>query len=752
MKKALFAVLCLLAVLPAAAQKSRKFTHETKEIPSVQPQIIAVETGASSLILSVRENGSVFQLHYGRKVDAAEFAAVPSYDGRYGNGAPAYPATGGRFLGEPALHVRYADGTHNTELYYTGHDVSTAAGVKTTTVHLKDYATSLLVDLVYEAYPAEDIILTHTEIVNGGKKPVSLLSYASGAMTFQADRYLLTHVNGSWAQEMQVESELLTHDLKVMENRRGVQNTQVGNPAFLLSLGVSELSENAGEVIAGALAWSGNYRLSFERDPENRLTVLGGISPFASEYPLSPGATFRTPDMIWTWSCSGAGQASRNLHRWARHFGVYGGGTVNPILLNSWEGAYFTFTTETLIHMIDDAASMGLEMFVLDDGWFGNKYPRSSDNAALGDWQVNVSKLPEGIDYIAQYAHSKGLKFGIWIEPEMVNPKSELAEAHPEWVVQSPGREIYTERTQWVLDLSNPAVQDFVFGVFDAVMQLSPAIDYIKWDCNRPVESFGSPYLGAEQDRFYIEYVQGFYKVMERIRAKYPDVLVQCCSSGGGRVDYGSLAYFNEVWTSDDTDAFERIFMQYGTSLFYPACVMAAHVSTVPNHQSRNVTPLKFRFDVACQGRLGLELQPRYLSAEELSYVNRCVDSYKQYRDIVFNGDLYRIGTPYGNDFYGMMYVSEDKSKAVVYTYCLRFRQLACDGVPFRLQGLDPERKYRVVEQNLGDTAHPDGAPVSASCWWGNGKAWSGAFLASGAFNPVLPALYSSAVFVLEAE
>ena len=741
MKRILLLVLAVLVTLTSFAQKSKKQVPATAIIPVVQPQIIAVETENVSLILAVRENGSVQLLHFGTKVYETEFAAVPSYNGRYGNGAPAYPATGGRFLGEPALHVRYADGTHNTELYYTGSEVSSAGGVTTTTVHLKDYVTSLLVDLVYEAYAKEDIILTHTEIVNDGKKPVTLLNYASGAMTITADRYLLTHVNGSWAQEMQVENELLTHHKKVLEDHRGVQNTQLGNPAFLLSLDTDELRENNGEVIAGALAWTGNWRLSFERDAENRLTVLGGISPFASEYPLKPGASFRTPDMIWTWSGRGAGQASRNLHRWARHYGVYGGGQVNPILLNSWEGAYFTFTTETLLHMIDDAASMGLEMFVLDDGWFGNKYPRNSDNAALGDWQVNVSKLPEGIDYIAQYAHSKGLKFGIWIEPEMVNPKSELAENHPDWVVQSPGREIYTERTQWVLDLSNPAVQEFVYGVFDGVMQLSPAIDYIKWDCNRPVESFGSPYLGTEQDRFYIEYVQGFYKVMERIRAKYPSVLIQCCSSGGGRVDYGSLKYFNEVWTSDDTDGFERVFMQYGTSLFYPACVMAAHVSTVPNHQSRNVTPLKFRFDVACQGRLGLELQPRYLSEQELAYVNRCVASYKHYRDIVFNGDLYRLGTPYGNDFYGMMYVSEDKTRAVVFTYCLRFRQLACDGVPFKLQGLDPERKYRVVEQN-----------VDRSCWWGDGQAWSGSFLASGAFNPVLPSLYSSAVFVLESE
>jgi alpha-galactosidase len=292
-----------------------------------------------------------------------------------------------------------------------------------------------------------------------------------------------------------------------------------------------------------------------------------------------------------------------------------------------------------------------------------------------------------------------------------------------------------------VLDLSNPKVQDFLFDVFDGIMQLSPAIDYIKWDSNRPIFSFGSTYLGADQDRFYIDYAQGLYKVMERIRAKYPQVLIQCCSSGGARIDYGALKYFNEVWVSDNTDGYERIFMQYATSLWYPACIMGSHVSTVPNHQTHNVTPLKFRFDVACQGRLGLELQPRYLSEEEMALVHRCIESYKGFREVVFTGDLYRLGSPYGQDTYGCMYVSEDRSKAVVYLYSLRFDTLGGEGKSFRLKGLDPERTYRVSEQN-----------VDKSCWWGNGQSFSGAFLESGAFDPVLPSLYSSAIFVLESE
>ena len=742
MKRITFLLALATLLLPAKARKVQKFTHETYPLPTVERQIIPVETDHTVLVLLVQENGEVYTLHYGARLSCpAQFLGTGTSTEDY-NGARGltYPATGGRYTGEPALQVKYADGTHNTELYYTGHTVSEEAGFVRTAIGLKDYVTGLVVTLVYDAYRKEDVIVSHTELLNGGLQGVELLNYASSSLYLDADEYLLTHFHGSWAYDMQTEHEVLGHDMKVIESRRGTQATQGNNPSFMVSLNTREFSETSGEVVAGALAWSGNFRLSFDKDEAHRLNVLAGISPFASAWPLKAGERFETPEMIYTYSASGAGQASRNLHRWARRYGVYGGGAVNPTLLNSWEGAYFNFTTETLLRMMDDAAGMGLEMFVLDDGWFGNEFPRNGDNAGLGDWEVNVSKLPEGIDYLAQYAHGKGLKFGIWIEPEMVNPASVLSHEHPEWVVQSPGREIYQGRNQWVLDLSNPAVQDFVFGIFDRTMQLAPNIDYIKWDCNRVVQSFGSPYLGTQQDRFYVAYCQGLYNVMGRIREKYPKVLIQCCSSGGGRVDYGALRYCNEVWTSDNTDALSRAFMQYGTSLIYPACVMGSHVSTVPNHQTSNVTPLKFRFDMACAGRLGMELQPKHLSAEERALALRCIGSYKEYRDLVFGGDLYRIVSPYDGSYYGVMYVSEDQARAVVFTYCLRFEPRSVGGKTFRLQGLDPARTYKVKELN-----------VDESCWWGSGSSFSGDFLMGGGFKPLLPRLYSSAVFVLEA-
>lgn len=732
MKKTLFlAITLFMAALPSEAKKNN----------SANAEAIVIETSGTQMVMTVDPDGNLRTRYFGKRIATPqEFLKMDIKPDSNGSGPMAYPTSGGSYINIPALHVRYADGNHNTELRYNGIRKNSKAGVTSTEISLVDKVTKLEVKLIYDAYQKEDIIAAHAEIRNGGKETIELLDYASSAMRFESDKYLLTHTWGGWASEMQVNREVLGHDTKVIESRRGVQSTQDNNPSFMLSLGTSQFNETAGDVVAGALAWSGNFRMSFEVDDAGKLTIVSGINPFASAYPLAPGKTFTTPDMLWTFSSCGAGQASRNFHRWARNYGVYRGGKIHPTLLNSWEGAYFNFTTETLLRMIDDAAGMGLEMFVLDDGWFAEDYPRNGDAAGLGDWEVNRKKLPEGVDYVASYAHDKGLKFGIWIEPEMVNPASNLAHSHPEWVVKSPGREIYQSRNQWVLDLSNPEVQDFVFGIFDSVMRLSDKIDYVKWDCNRTILSFGSEYLGKEQDRFFVEYCQGLYDVMRRIREKYPDVLVQCCSSGGGRVDYGALKYFDEIWTSDNTDGLCRAFIQYGTNLIYPAFISGAHVSAVPNHQSGNVTPLKFRFDMASAGRLGMELQPKNLTVEERALAKRCIASYYMYRDIVFSGDLYRLASPYDGDYYALMYVTEDKSRAVVCTYCLRYQHRTASRHSFRLDGLDPERSYKVSELN-----------VDRSCWWGDGGTFRGDFLQSGAFNPDLPQQYSSAIFYLEA-
>ena len=282
---------------------------------------------------------------------------------------------------------------------------------------------------------------------------------------------------------------------------------------------------------------------------------------------------------------------------------------------------------------------------------------------------------------------------------------------------------------------------EIYFTIYNHTLSLSDKIDYVKWDCNRQVMNVGSDYLGEEQSRFYVDYVQGLYKVLQRIRKKFPEVLIQCCSSGGSRVDYGALRYCNEFWTSDDTDALERVRIQYGTSMFYPAGVIGSHVSAVPNHQTGNVTPLKFRFDVACSGRMGMEIQPKLLTKEERDLAARCIDSYKSYRELVFNGDLYRLLSPYDGNYYALMYVSADKKRAVAFVYCVNYLNRSVFAKPIRMQGLAPGQKYKVTELN-----------VEKSCYNGSGKSFSGDYLMNGGFNPAMYKTYESAVFLLEAE
>ena len=709
-------------------------------------QLIDIRTDDVSIVLAARPDGEVHFRHFGSRIDdpspLADYKSSRRAD--HGTDDLACPVMGGRNFREPALRITHADGDMNTDLRYVSHSSRQLAdpNVTETIVKMTDCCQALDVELVFTAYARENVITTHTVIRNREEGPVTLHSFYSSAVTLKSDKYLLTHLYGAWAREAQVDHTLLTHGSKSIESMREVRTTHTENPAFMLTLGSGSFSENCGEVIAGALAWSGNFRLNFEVDEYDVLTVLAGANPNGSEYRLRPGESFTTPEMIYTHSLRGAGGASRNLHDWGRNYGVYHAERVVPTLLNSWEGAYFDFDAKVLKQMIDDAASMGLEMFVLDDGWFGNKYPRNAANAGLGDWQVNRKKLPAGIDDIASYAHRKGLKFGIWIEPEMVNPKSELAERHPDWIVRPPKREAPETRRQWLLDLSNPAVQDFVFETFDNTMKLSDKIDYIKWDANRNANNVGSAYLPAdEQSHFWIDYAQGFYKVMERIRAKYPDVLIQACASGGGRVEYGALRYFDEFWTSDNTEALSRARIQYGTSLFYPAVAMGSHVSAVPNHQTGNVTPIKFRFDMACAGRLGMELQPKQMTDAEKEFARRAIASYKEYRDIVMQGDLYRIGTPYDESgCYGVLYVAKDKRQAVLFAYSLRYQGRSL--IPkFRLDGLDPKTGYTVRELN-----------VDKPRFWFDGKTLSGELLMNAGINPPLSKIDDSAVFILKAK
>ena len=379
---------------------------------AAEPQVINIKTDGSSMVMSVTSDGEVLFHHFGGRIDdATPVTGIKSYRRTdHGTDNLAYSTMGGRNFREPALRVTHADGDMNTELRYVSHTTRTLAdtNVTRTVIKLTDTNQALDVELFYTAYAKENVITTHAVIRNREKGSIVLHSFYSSSLPVKARSYLLTHLYGAWARESQVDHTLLTHGSKSIESRKQVRTTHTENPAFMITLDSESFDENYGEVIAGALAWSGNFRLNFEVDEFNVLNILAGANPYASDYTLGAGESFTTPEMIYTYSSEGAGGASRHLHDWARNYGVWHGHTYAPTLLNSWEGAYFTFDAKTLTEMIDDAADMGLEMFVLDDGWFGNKYPRNDSNAGLGDWQVNAKKLPEGIDYIASYAHQKG--------------------------------------------------------------------------------------------------------------------------------------------------------------------------------------------------------------------------------------------------------------------------------------------------------------------------------------------------------
>ena len=668
-------------------------------------ETIRIETNQSSLVLSAQPEGAVYFQYFGERLNDLSSFASKKFNGQPDTGdylAPQlFPAYGGRHYLNAALKLTHNDGVLTSDLVYVGTATkSLDANITETTISLKDKLYPVFVDVRFVAYKKENIIVQSATLHHKEKKNIKVEELASFFLPLHARSYYLTHFHGTWAAEMQLEEEMLTHGSKVIETKKGVRATQSENPSFLLSLN-GPANEDAGEVYAGALAWSGNYKLTFEMDETGRLNIMGGTNPFAASYNLPPNQKLETPEMVFSYSKNGKGEISRNFHDWSRNYALTHGDQVRPIVLNSWEGAYFSFSEQTITDMIDNSAKFGIEMFVLDDGWFGNKYPRNGDNAGLGDWQVNKEKLPRGIDYLASYAVDKGVKFGIWIEPEMVNPKSELAEKHPDWIVKSGKREILPMRNQWLLDLSNPKVQDFVFNTFDEVVSQSKHISYVKWDANRHVDNVGSEYLSADnQTHFWYEYVKGLYNVYERIRNKYPDITIQLCSSGGGRLDFGALKYHDEFWASDNTNALDRIYIQYATNLLFPAIATASHVSTAPNHQTGMITPLKFRFDVAMSGRLGMELQPKDLNEEEYAYATEAIKTYKQIRPIIQLGDLYRLVSPY--DTYGWashQYVAKDKKESVLFAYSLKYHGRTTY-FETKLKGLDPQKQYKVTEIN----------------------------------------------------
>lgn len=681
--------------------KSMALLMLTMAMPAMADQV-TVNTQGVSLVLDVENGQPAKYLYFGARLDERDKANLSvTANGRM----DVYPAYGLNTPAESALALRHADGNMSTALVATGYDSRQEANATVTVIHLKDAVYPVKVDLCYRAYKDVDLIEAWSEITNEEKGTVTLTTFASAMLPIRRGNVWMSHLSGTWASEGYVNNELLTPGEFVIRNADGTRNSHTDHAEVMFSLD-GKGQENVGRVIGAALVYGGNYKLKAVTDDTDYHYFFAGINEENSEYHLRKGETFKTPALALTFSNEGLSGASRNFHKWGRKYVLAHGSQLRDILLNSWEGVYFDINQQGMDQMMADIASMGGELFVMDDGWFGTKYQRNSDNCALGDWEVDRKKLPDGIEGLLRDAKKNGVKFGIWIEPEMTNTTSELYEKHPDWVVKAPKRDAVLGRggTQLVLDLSNPKVQDYAFSIVDNLLSKYPEIAYIKWDANMGIMNHGSLYLSmTDQSHLYIAYHQGLRKVVDRIRAKYKDVVIQCCASGGGRANWGMLRDFDEFWVSDNTDAFQRIYMQYGTSYFFPAIAMACHISAVPNHTVFRTTSLKYRIDVAMSGRLGMEIQPKNMTDEEKALCKKAISQYKEIRPVVQMGDLYRLVSPYDNEgLASLMYVSEAKDKAVFYWWKMaNFYNVHLPRV--KMAGLDANRIYKVRELNAID-------------------------------------------------
>jgi alpha-galactosidase len=674
-------------------------------VANAQQVSIPVESHNNVILLQTdKENRLRMVYNGGVLADKKEYSTVAAqYNfndensaGIYNN---AYSTAGTYSLTEPAMQVTHADGNASLDLKYVSHEVKDIdANTTLTSILLQDAVYPFKVTLFYKVWKNENVTEQWVEIIHNEKQAVVMQKFASANLYFANKDFYLTTFQGQYAREMQPAETRLEQGMRSIDSKLGTRAMLTQSPNFILSFG-KPASETQGDVMVGQLAWTGNFKLEFEVDSYHNLRMIAGVNPFAAAYTLQPGKVFKTPSLIYTFSNHGKGEASRNLHDWARKYRVLEGMGERLTLLNNWEATYFNFDENKIADLFKGAAKLGVDMFLLDDGWFGNKYPRNDDHAGLGDWQENVKKLPRGLGYLVKEAQKENIKFGIWIEPEMVNPKSELYEKHPDWVIKQPERpEIYF-RNQLVLDLSNPQVQNFVYNIVDSLFIKNPGLAFIKWDCNSPVFNSYSAYLQKQklpQSHLSTEYVRGLYSVLEKIRAKYPSIPMMLCSGGGGRGDYEMLKYFTEFWPSDDTEPVERIFMQWDYSYFFPSITTDNHVTDWGKQ------PIKFRVDVASMGKLGFDIVAGNLNPTDLAFCQDALKNYNSFKHTVWQGDLYRLLNPHENRLASLMYVSKDKGSSIMFNLLVNTRvAITATELPVQLAGLDAAKKYRVKEINL---------------------------------------------------
>lgn len=690
--------------------------------------VFTLHTQNTTYQMQIAETGHLLHLYYGRRTagDRLDYLYVPidagfspnTYELRYRRTAsldllPQEYSSGntGDFR-LSALEVTLGSGAFGTDLRYKSHKVlpgkyrvegmpsafAAENEAETLVITLEDAVSHLQVELLYGVYEGKNVITRAARLRNAGTQAVTLQKAASLTLDLPFGRWDLLHFYGRHCMERQPERMPLQHGIQTVASRRGASSHH-HNPFVIIC--DRDCGEDNGDCLGLMLVYSGSHRTDIEVDQMGSTRVVMGIHDEQFDWTLAPGETFHTPEVLLTFEHRGLTALSHTYHRFLRQNIIRSqwNNRRRPLLINNWEATYFNFTAEKIVALAKQAAALGLEMLVLDDGWFGK---RDDDNSGLGDWYVNERKLPGGLDPLIKQINALGLKFGIWVEPEMVSEDSDLYRAHPDWAMTVPGRKPAMGRNQLVLDLANPDVVEYLYGHFSALLR-EHHIEYIKWDMNRNMSDVYSRALpAARQGEVSHRYMLGLYDLLERLTTEFPEVLFEGCAGGGGRYDAGMMYYFPQIWCSDDTDAIERMTIQYGSSFGYPVATVGAHVSACPNHQTGRTTPLDTRAVVAMSGTFGYELDPGTLSAAEQAQVREQIGRFKRYYDLIQNGDYYRLTDPRGHKGYNVWeFAAPDGSKALL-NVVVTHSGANSAGMHFALKGLDPDAFYTIEEVHCG--------------------------------------------------
>ena len=673
------------------------------------------------------ESGHLAHIYYGKRADDEDLSYLLRLDenpfvpkvnerdmGTFMDTTPfEYPAHGTGDYREPAIMLMDNKGMSALDLRYVSYEITKGKPVleqkledntvrlpatfadeneaETIAITLEDKRTGLNVILYYTVFADLDVVTRSVKLINKGSEAFDVRRVLSACVDFDSDQYDLITLNGSWARERVMERCRLHHGKQGIDSVKGESSHQNNPFAALVS---HSADEDMGEAYGFNLVYSGNFFAQAEVTQHKKTRFLMGINHFDFSWRLEPSAEFTAPELVMVYSDEGIGKMSRTFHDLSRQHLIRGEykDKRRPILINNWEATYFNFNTEKLIDIAKQASSLGIEMLVLDDCWFG---PRNDDKSSLGDWFVNEDKIKGGLKHLVDEVNKLGMKFGIWFEPEMISPDSELYKAHPDWAIQIAGLPMTQSRQQYVLDYSRKEVRDCIYGQMRKILD-SANIEYIKWDMNRQLTEVGSNALPANRQReLWHRYVLGVYDVMDRLTTDYPHILLEKCSGGGARFDAGMLFYSPQIWTSDDTDAIERLKIQHGTSICYPASAMGAHVSDCPNHTVGRSTPFSTRGNVAMVGTFGYELDVTRIPEADRNEIPGQIEMFKKYNPLVRTGDQYRIGNVFDDNMWdAWMFVAKDKSEAV-FTFVQVLGRPNYRSRRIKLKGLDPDRKYR---------------------------------------------------------